>query len=147
MNPFQPLHGVLSDRQVDNPGLVADVVAAAKEAARMVAGGLPRKDAARLCHAFIRSHTRYHEETPDAQMVRMPWRFVADGVGDCKSQAIYTAAVCAASGCRVLLRFVVLPGDDEPGHVYAIVDNLPSDPLLPYGEECDYIRAVDYLIA
>lgn len=143
MNPFQPLHGIVTDRQVENADLVADVCAAAQYAAGVVAGGLPRANAARLCHDFIRSHTRYLVEDAAAQLVRLPWRFVADGVGDCKSQAIYTAAVCAASGCRVALRFVTFAGEDEPGHVYAIVDNLAVDPLLPYGRECAYIRRVD----
>jgi transglutaminase-like putative cysteine protease len=138
------MHGVILSAEVDNPGLVAVTAAAARIAAKHVRGGLPRSKAARMCHAYIRGHTRYLEETdPDAQLPRMPWRFVADGVGDCKSQAIYTAAVCAASGCRVVLRFATLPGETEPGHVYAVVDNFVADPLLPFGEECPYIVALD----
>lgn len=137
------MRGVVSSRLVDNPELVADIAAAAIAAAAMVRGGLPREQAARWCHDFIRERTSYRQEGPDAQTSRMPWRLIADGVGDCKSQAIFTAALCARSGCRVFLRFATLPGDTEPGHVYAVVDGVPSDPLLEYGQECAYISAID----
>lgn len=138
------MRGALLSADVDNPELVAMTVAAAQEAVRKVVGGLPAGLAPRLCWWYVRHFTRYEEEGPDAQMIRLPWRFVDDGVGDCKSQAIYTAAICAASGCRVALRFATLPGDVEPGHVYAVVDGVPVDPLLEFGEECSYIAAVDY---
>lgn len=137
------MHGVISSREVNNPELLADIAAAAIAAARSVRGGLPREWVAHACWQFIREETQYHEEGPDAQTSRMPWRFIRDGVGDCKTQAIFTAALCASSGCRVLLRFVTLPGDTEPGHVFAVVDGIPSDPLLPFGTECNYIRAID----
>jgi len=149
VNPFGqriPVGAIVS-HQVDNAGLIADVVAAARVAAGLVAGGLPRDQAGPLAWAYAKAHTRYLEETdPDMQTPRMPWRFVADGVGDCKSTAIYIAAVCAASGCEVLLRFVTLPGDTLPGHVYAVVDGIPCDPLLELGEECLYIRGLDFRI-
>ncbi len=132
------------DHTVDNPGLVSDVAHAAAVAARMVNGGLPREDAAWMAYTYVRDHLRYREETdPEGQMIRMPWRFIADGVGDCKSQAVFIAAVCAASGCKCVLRFATLPGDEEPGHVYAIVDGTVADPLLEFGRECDYIRSHD----
>lgn len=140
MNPFRPPHGVLWSRDVDNPQLVDDVVRGARYAVRVTRGGLSRASAARECWNFIRACTVYREDGPDAQIIRMPWRFVADGVGDCKSQAIYTAGVCANSGCDVQLAFATLPGDDEPGHVYAIVDGVVCDPLLHFGEEVSYIR-------
>lgn len=146
MNPFGSLAGVLSDGHVSNAQLIGDVVAAARESARCVRGGLDRATAGRQCWDYVRAATRYHAETPDAQLVRLPWRFVADGVGDCKSQAIFVAALCAASGCTVVLRFVTLPNDSAPGHVYAVVDGIPVDPLLEYGQECPYIRASDYPI-
>lgn len=135
---------VLFSGEVTNAELVALVAAAAVEASKAVAGGLPREDAPRMCWEYVRHGTRYLEETdPNGQLPRMPWRFAADGVGDCKSQAIYIAAVCAASGCSVVLRFATLPGDTLPGHVYAVVDNSPVDPLLSYGAECSYIAALD----
>jgi len=138
------MRGALLSADVNNPELVAMTVATAEAAVGMVAGGLARAEAPVLCWLFVRHFTRYEEEGPEAQQIRLPWRFVADGVGDCKSQAIYTAAVCAASGCRVALRFATLPGDEEPGHVYAVVDGVPVDPLLEFGKECAYIAAVDY---
>jgi hypothetical protein len=134
---------VLWDRETDNPGLVADVVRGARYALPRTRGGLPRREAARECWDFIRTCTRYVEETPDAQVIRMPWAFVREGVGDCKSQAIFVGVVCARSGCRVLLRFIIHPGETQPGHVYAVVDGVPSDPLCDFGKEFPYIRCLD----
>lgn len=138
------MNGTAFDGPVNNAELVQLVAIAAQTGAECVRGGLPRDQAAWMCWEFVRDCTRYWEETdPEAQTPRMPWRFVEDGVGDCKSQAIFISALCAASGCNVLLRFAVLPGDTEPGHVYAVVDNVPCDPLLEFGEECAYLRRTD----
>lgn len=138
------MSGTAFSGTVTNAELVQLVAIAAQTGAECVRGGLPRSEAARMCWEYVRGCTRYLEETdPDAQLPRMPWRFMADAVGDCKSQAIFTAALCAASGCDVVLRFVTLPGDIEPGHVYAVVDNIPADPLLDFGQECPYIRHLD----
>lgn len=143
MNPFRPIHGVLKYGDLTNDELIADVAAAAMVAADCIRGGMPRASAARTVWRFVKFGTWYKEEGPEGQFVRMPWRFLSDGGGDCKSQAVFIAAMCAASGCRVVLRFVTLPGDTQPGHVFAVVDGQPVDPLLDFGKECAYIRAVD----
>lgn len=103
---------------------------------------IPREEAAQVAHAFAQEVVRYEREDGD-QLIRMPWRTLADGVGDCKSLAVLVASLCAAAGCRVVLRFTAQPGEDWFSHVYAIVDNLPVDPELQFGDEVPYISAVD----
>jgi len=149
MNPFQfRPPGAIVSHDVDNAGLVADVWAAAQVGAQTVRGGLPRHRAARMAYMYCRDHAAYLEETdPDQQLPRMPWRFVADGVGDCKSTAIFIASVCRAAGCRVALRFCTFAGDNEPGHVYAVIDGRPVDPLVPFGQECPHVSAFDLALA
>lgn len=132
--------GVLSIREVDNLGLARDVMHVAAASIGMVQGsGLPRSEIARACWEFLKHEVRYYAEPMGAQICRFPWVTVAHRVADCKSQAIYTVAMCAASGCRVALRFAVLPGETEFGHVYAIVDGTVVDPQLNFGEEVSYI--------
>jgi hypothetical protein len=99
---------------------------------------MSRKRAPRSCWEFLRHCIAYVPEYED-QMIRMPWRTIKDGRADCKSQSVFTAAVCHAAGCNVELRIVQLHGDEHFGHVYAIVDGTPVDPLLPYGTEVSYI--------
>lgn len=138
--------GAIIAHDVDNEGLVNDVITSCVFGAQRVRGGLPRSEAAEMCWDYVKHCTQYIQETdPNMQTPRLPWRFVKDGVGDCKSQAIYIASVCAASGCKVSVRFAVLPenaNDDQYGHVYAIVDGVVADPLLDFGQEVPYIRAL-----
>lgn len=139
------IHAILSDNEADNIEL-AQTVAIAAAAAVPFLQPLPRNDAARLCWRMIAHHVGYFPEY-GVQMVRMPWRLLADGVGDCKSQAVFIGSMCARSGCAVVIRFVQLPGTDYFGHVFAVVDGVPVDPLLEYGAECDYLSACDVRIS
>lgn len=106
---------------------------------------ISRADAARLVHAYARAMVRYEREDGD-QLIRMPWRTVADGVGDCKSLAVLVASLCAAAGCRVALRFVRFENENWYGHVYAVVDGVVVDPELHFGEEVLYSSRKDVTI-
>ena len=119
-----------------------EVVNATRYAVDRVRGGLPRDQAAAMCHRFLKEFVEY---VPDMghQMVRMPWRTVEDGEADCKSQAVFVAAMCGASGCRVSLRFVRWAGEDYFGHVYAMVDGSPCDPLCDLGAEDPFAQCID----
>lgn len=103
---------------------------------------LPLTDAAPIMHEFTRRLIAYDREDAD-QLIRMPWRTVEDGTADCKSTAILIASVCAKAGRSVALRFVQYPGEDWFGHVYAIVDGVPVDPELDFGEEVVYSSRLD----
>lgn len=132
----------------DNGDLVAMTVRAARIGARSLQwpAALNRADAARIAHAYAQDVVEYVREDGD-QLIRLPWRTVADGQGDCKSLAVLVASLCAAAGRRVVLRFVAFPGEDWYGHVYAVVDGVPNDPELDFGEECVYSHRIDRRIA
>lgn len=132
--------GVLTDRQVSNRELARDVVTATLAAIPFL-DQVPRKDAARWCYYYIRDHIAYIAEM-ETQDIRLPWRTIQDGRADCKSQSVFVASVCARAGCRVSLRFAAMPGQDWLGHVYAVVDGVVIDPLLPLGDECPYQMAI-----
>lgn len=103
---------------------------------------MDRESAPHYAHTFARSAVDYVLEDGD-QLIRLPWRTVADGVGDCKSLAVLTAALCRAAGCATVLRFVQYAGSDHFGHVYTVADGVVVDPELPYGAEVTYERHVD----
>lgn len=130
------------DAQADNAALVRMTLSAARDAWQYIEPPFPRRDAARLAHGYAQDAVAYMREDGD-QLIRYPWRTVADGRGDCKSLSVLVAALCAASGCRVDLRFVQYAGEDWYGHVFAVVDGVPVDPELAFGQECTYVRAVD----
>jgi hypothetical protein len=122
-----------------NDDLVAMVTAATRAAWRCidVPAFMDRESAPLYAHRFARDAVSYVLEDGD-QLVRMPWRSVADGVGDCKSLAVLTASLCRAAGCSVVLRFVGYPGDDHFAHVYTVADGVVVDPELTYGAEVDH---------
>lgn len=139
---------VLWDGTVDNDGLVALTVRAAREAVvtlRKAARPVPcaLDVLPRWCWLYCREHAEYHAEQ-DTQYVRMPWAFVEDGVGDCKSTAVFIGAVCRAAGANVKLRFTAEAADGPYSHVYAIINGVPVDPLLPFGVEAFSLRSIDY---
>lgn len=103
---------------------------------------MPRKEAARLAYDAARALVEYRRESGD-QLVRMPWRAIEEGVGDCKTTAVLIASLCQAAGCRVTVRFVKYGNEDHYGHVYAVVDGVPVDPELAFGDEVVYASALD----
>lgn len=122
----------------------ADVVIASRLAARILAecDPPPREGLARMCWELVRHEVEYIEET-GTQYIRLPWRTLADGRADCKSQTTLIVSVCAAAGCNAVVRMVILPGTEHFGHVYAVIDGVPVDPGLEFGQECPYISCLD----
>lgn len=126
--------GVLrpNERFVDNNRLARDVVYHTIAAAERINGIFPWDSAA--VHDFVRERIRYHAELdPMDQRLRMPWRALDEGVGDCKTTAIMIGALAKASGRDVTLRFLDQTGGGQWDHVFAIVDGLAVDPLEPLG--------------
>lgn len=145
----ETLHArVLWDGTVDNDGLVTLTVNAARDAVAVLrrAGRpapCPLDVLPRWCWTYCRDHANYHAEQ-DTQYVRMPWAFVEDGVGDCKSTAVFIGALCRAAGANVKLRFTGEVANGPYSHVYAIINGTPVDPLLTYGVEAFSLRSLDY---
>jgi hypothetical protein len=132
---------------VANRELVIEVCAAALAACRVSRwpDRLPREHARAMVYEYLRDHSAYFEET-DLQVIRMPRALVIDGVGDCKSTAIFAAALLHAAGCRVALRFIRQPGRPWWSHVYAVADGVAVDPLLPLGHEAPATAVLEYAI-
>lgn len=139
---YSPRARTLWSGDVDNIGLVDLVSRVARNVAAFTQWpqGLDADDAPGLMYQYVVNETVYSPDRTD-QFIRTPHAFVRDGIGDCKSTAIFIGAMCLAAGWPVQLRFVALPGRDYFGHVYAIVAGVPVDPLLPYGREVLHWRA------
>lgn len=126
----------------DTWSLVDDVVAATFIGAKHCTWpmSIPRSHAAELMHAYA-ADIEYKAEN-GTQYIRAPWITAQQRRADCKSTAILIASMCAAAGRKVELKF--LQYDDNDGdhwaHVFAVVDGVPVDPLLPFGEEYPYLR-------
>lgn len=80
--------------------------------------GSPLKDA----HAvwlFLRNYIKYKKDPDEAQLLRLPGRFVNDRSGDCKSYSIFAASVLGALGYNVAFRYAAYRnGAQNPTHVY-----------------------------
>lgn len=129
---------------VTNADLVRLVTDTARQAAQRMTWPrqLPRKNAARLLWRYMRQVVKYKAEPPSDQVVRFPSATVKQRKGDCKSSAVFIAAAARAAGHQAALRFVQ---QRSPywSHVYAVVDGVPVDPLLPFGTEVVYSRKLD----
>lgn len=148
--PARTMRAVPVDQDARGMDLAAEVYRATCEAWPQLvrAGGPSRSEAARLAYDLM--HTPGGTKEPNAygivydedlfhQFVRMPWRTLEDGRTDCKSSAVLIGSTCKAAGCDVALRFIINPGEQHYGHVYAIIDGTAVDPLLEFGQEAPNI--------
>lgn len=80
--------------------------------------GSPLKDA----HAvwlFLRNYIKYKKDPDEAQLLRLPGRFVNDRSGDCKSYSIFAGSVLGALGYNVAFRYAAYRDEAQnPTHVY-----------------------------
>jgi hypothetical protein len=130
---------------VDNNGLARSVIYAVQCAAELV-DGTELTDPYEL-HAFLRNRIAYNADLdPDMQKLRMPWRTLADGETDCKSSAIFIGGICLATGQHVVIRFTDEHGTGQWGHVYAIINGIACDPLLPFGTHPPCVNACDIFL-
>jgi hypothetical protein len=130
---------------VDNNGLARAVVYAVMCAAEFV--NAPDFDDPYQLHQFLRERIQYSADMdPDWQLLRMPWRTTTDGTTDCKSSAIFIGGLAYAAGHHVVIRFTDEFGTGQWNHVYAIVNGIACDPLLPYGVEPPAMRTCDIFL-
>lgn len=126
-------------RNATNADLCAMVMKAARDAWPYIyfPRNISRDEAPAAIYEYVRERVHYVREDGD-QLIRMPWRTLEDGRGDCKSLTVLVASLARAAGCSVVVRFVQYPGDDHYGHVYPIVDGVPIDVELPLGDEVTF---------
>lgn len=67
---------------------------------------------------YLRTNIRYKKDSPDAQRLFLPSAFTTLRTGDCKSYAIFTAAVLTALGIRNGFYFTSYKSKTKPSHVY-----------------------------
>ena len=127
-----------------NAELVSEICRAAVEARRLVYWPeLPKGDLRAMVHRYLADHSTYREEM-DLQVVRLPRALVVQGIGDCKSSAVFAFALLGAAGYPVALRFVKQPNRPWWSHVYALAGGVAVDPLLPLGAECPRTAHFDF---
>lgn len=133
MSDLKPLH-IFERANADTITLVQDVVYAATVACNSVSPSMSRRhDAAKVAHA-IAALVEYRADQHD-QVIKMPHQLLAMSVGDCKSTAILCAMIGSMYGANVDLCFLQYDADRlHFAHVFAILDGVACDPLLPLGE-------------
>lgn len=68
---------------------------------------------------FLRNYIKYKKDPDEAQLLRLPGRFVNDRSGDCKSYSIFAASVLGALGYNVSFRYAAYRDEAQnPTHVY-----------------------------
>ncbi|MCH9736003.1 MAG: transglutaminase-like domain-containing protein [Actinomycetia bacterium] len=130
---------VYARARVGNRTLVSQVTKHAREAASRVHWDSPLPNPVANIHHYLAGHIRYRAEGED-QIIRRPSALVALGVGDCKSTAVFAASLLKAHGVPVQLAFVKTADRPWWSHVYVIADGVVVDPLLPLGDECQYVE-------
>lgn len=133
---------------MDNAALVGAVVDAARNAADGVrwSARVEPDRVPDLLYRYVRTRTKYRAEN-DTQVIRYPSALVRERVGDCKSTAVFIAALAAGAGCRSSVVFIRQAGRPWWSHVFAVVDGVAVDPLLPLGREAPNTGRREYLIA
>lgn len=144
----EPMHTrTLWSGAVDNAQLVNVVVNAARFAWPLLRKprNIDRDALPLMCWNYVRECTTYQAER-GIQTVRMPWAFVALGVGDCKTTAVFIASLCRAAGLPTKVRFVSTTDSQQYGHVFAVIRGVPVDPLLEFGTAPQSLRSQDATI-
>lgn len=70
---------------------------------------------------YVAKNIRYQQDEGNRQLIKTPARLADDGVGDCKSMAIFCASCLYCLGAKVTFRFVTFNRDyTNYTHVYCV---------------------------
>jgi len=142
-----------------NPDIIEVINANVNQAIQQVAPiasqfkGSTIYDTAHNIWTYLRTQIKYVKDPTTAQLIRLPKRFVADAVGDCKSFSLFAASLlkCIYPNCNVVIRYAgYLPYSKIPTHVYtAIIDNLGNETICDgvykyFNREKPYTYKKDY---
>lgn len=104
-----------------------------KEFARRFAGGSIEDQCFRVWK-YVRESIRYKRDPFDAQLIRMPSRFVFDAEGDCKSYSLFIASVLSNLGIPVSFRYASYrKSDSTPSHVYVVARDTDGKKIIVDG--------------
>ena len=79
---------------------------------------------------FLKSNIKYKADTVASQDIKLPSRFLKDGVGDCKSYSLFTAAILSSLNIPFCFRYTSYDiTDSTPGHVYVVANNR-TNPII-----------------
>ena len=90
-------------------------------------------DACNSIFWYVVENVRYKEDPGNNQFIKTPARLLADGVGDCKSMAIFIASCLRCLNIPCVLRFVSFNHKPIYTHVYVVAydkgDSIILDPV------------------
>lgn len=100
-------------------------------AAYDAAGRIDERQTCENIWQYVLDNTRYEEDGAFKQLVRSPARLMHDGVGDCKSMAIFCASCLTCLGVPCKFRFVSFtPNSEKASHVYVVTESgINVDPV------------------
>lgn len=86
--------------------------------------GSSYRDSARNVWNFLKDHITYVKDRQDAQMIKLPSRFIHDGTGDCKSYSLAAASLLQNLGVPgVRFRYASYGSSPTPTHVYVVASD------------------------
>lgn len=92
--------------------------------------GRTPKESARKIWNFLKQNISYKIDPDMDQYIRLPARFVADAVGDCKSYTLFTGAILNALKIPFSFRFAGYDGNTIPSHVYTVAHTPSGDVII-----------------
>lgn len=90
-----------------------------RKAAKLFRGATDRDSGENIWN-FLKDQIEYKADGDRNQDVRLPNRLLSDRRGDCKSFALFSAAILANLGIPVRFRYVSFSGSKTPTHVYTM---------------------------
>lgn len=90
-------------------------------------------DSAKNVWLFLRKKIKYKKDPAGKQLIRLPARFVADGVGDCKSYSLFAAAMLHNMGLPVKFRYAGYTMFNIPTHVYVLTEDEKGNEIIVDG--------------
>lgn len=101
-------------------------------------------DACNSIFWYVVENVRYLEDPGNNQYIKTPARLLADGVGDCKSMAIFIASCLRCLHIPCVLRFVSFTNKPIYTHVYVVAEYAGSEIIIDPVERVNGQPVFDY---
>lgn len=97
-------------------------------------------DTGRNIYDFLQSEIVYLRDPAEFQRIKLPSRVLSDRFSDCKSFALFTAAILAANGYPVKFKYAGYDSRKIPTHVYITTTGEHGRPVVIDGVWKEYNR-------